>query len=137
MRKGLTHGLPLFLYAAAIFAVSSLPKPPPLPSVEGADKALHFVAYAGLAFLFARAYRAYWPGLSGWGLGNLSLLSAALYGLLDEIHQAFVPGRSADPADWLADSLGAAAGTLAYLLATRRRRAGSARGRLDRSREPV
>ncbi len=137
MRKAFTHGLPLFLYAAAIFTVSSVPQAPPLPSVEGADKALHFAAYAGLGVLFARAYRARWPGLSGWGLGNLSLLSAALYGLLDEIHQAFVPGRSADPADWLADSLGAAAGVLVYLLATRRRGAGSARGRLDRSRDPV
>ncbi len=137
MRRGLTHGLPLFLYAAAIFTVSSLPPAPALPSVEGADKALHFAAYAGLGFLFARAYRVRWPGLSTWGLANWSLLSAALYGLLDEVHQAFVPGRSADPADWLADSLGAAAGVLLYLLARRRRGTGSARGRLDRSRDPV
>jgi VanZ family protein len=36
------------------------------------------------------------------------------YGASDEVHQAFVPGRSADPADWAADALGVLAGTFAY-----------------------
>lgn len=136
MRTFVSHWLPLLLYAAGIFLVSSLPKPPPLPSVAGADKGLHFVAYAGLAVLCARAFRRRWPGLSPWGVGNLSLLAAAFYGLTDELHQAFVPGRTADPADWLADSLGAAAGTLAYLLAVRRR-SRPASPRLDRFSDPV
>ncbi len=135
MHPLLTHWLPLGLYAAGIFFASSLPKPPPLPSVAGADKVLHFAAYAGLAVLCARAFRRRWPGLSPWGLGNLSLLAVALYGLTDEFHQAFVPGRTADPWDWLADILGAAAGTLAYLLAARRRsRPGPPR--LDRFSDP-
>lgn len=136
MRTFVSHWLPLGLYAAGIFLASSLPKPPPLPSVAGADKGLHFAAYAGLAILCTRAFRRRWPGLSPWGLGNLSLLSVALYGLFDELHQAFVPGRTADPWDWLADTLGAAVGTLAYLLAVRRGPR-PAPPRLDRFSDPV
>jgi VanZ family protein len=32
-----------------------------------------------------------------------------VYGASDEFHQRFVPGRTADVLDWLADSLGACA----------------------------
>ena len=39
------------------------------------------------------------------------------YGITDELHQAFVPGRLCDPADWLTDTLGASLGaTLAAIL---------------------
>lgn len=44
----------------------------------------------------------------GWGLLVMSLGSA--YGLLDEYHQTFVPGRSASPLDVLVDAAGVAAG---------------------------
>jgi VanZ family protein len=37
--------------------------------------------------------------------------------VLDEIHQAFVPGRSADLLDIVADSVGVTLGTLLRLLA--------------------
>lgn len=36
-----------------------------------------------------------------------SVLIASLYGLLIELVQLSVPGRSADPLDWLLDTLGA------------------------------
>ena len=42
------------------------------------------------------------------GRAWLALALASLYGAGDELHQAFVPGRSADAADWLADTVGAA-----------------------------
>ena len=32
--------------------------------------------------------------------------------MLDEIHQSFIPGRSAEFLDWIADALGAAAGCI-------------------------
>lgn len=37
----------------------------------------------------------------------LALVFASLYGASDEWHQSFVPGRSADVWDWVADTLGA------------------------------
>lgn len=42
-----------------------------------------------------------------------SVLCASLYGISDEIHQIFVPGRTADPVDWLVDTCGAALGAFA------------------------
>ncbi len=35
-----------------------------------------------------------------------SLVFSVLYGALDEVHQLFVPGRSCDIYDWLADVAG-------------------------------
>jgi len=88
-----------FLYMAAIFALSSLPGsevgiPPPW------DKLAHFSEYALLGFLLGR----------GTGNAPLAFALAALYGVSDEVHQAFVPGREASALDWLADAAGALIG---------------------------
>ena len=98
--------LPPLLWAAAIFAVSSLSRPPGPPLVLGLDKAVHFAVYGVLGLLTARALRAYGvaPGRAALG----AVLLSALYAVSDEVHQAFVPLRSSDPFDWLADVLGAA-----------------------------
>lgn len=45
----------------------------------------------------------------------------AAYGLMDEVTQSFVPGRSCDGLDWMADCLGAAIGVGLYLLLVRLR----------------
>jgi len=58
------------------------------------------------------------------GQAWLAVLLASLYGVSDELHQAFVPGRSADAADWLADTTGALVAVL-FLQLWRRRRAGA------------
>ena len=78
------------------------------------DKVLHIGGYSLLGFLFFRAYRSSWPSASGWRTANASLLSAGFYGMTDEIHQYFVPGRSADPWDLVADMIGAMLGVMAY-----------------------
>jgi VanZ family protein len=44
-----------------------------------------------------------------------------LYAFTDELHQHFVPGRSVEFADWVADSHGAAAGVALYLITWRSR----------------
>lgn len=50
--------------------------------------------------------------------GSLGLLVvgavviASLYGITDEFHQEFVPGRMADPVDWIVDTCGSAFGAL-------------------------
>ena len=42
----------------------------------------------------------------------LTLAVAICYGVLDELHQMLVPGRSAELLDWIADTTGAACGVL-------------------------
>ena len=62
-----------------------------------ADKLVHGVTFGILATFIYLAWRRF-----GWALAL-----ASLYGVSDEVHQRFVPGRSADVTDWLADTLGA------------------------------
>jgi len=112
--------LPALGYAALIFYLSS--QPSPLPSLTGrvADKLLHLVEYAAFA------------AVASWGLSHLMAVAAAgrwaavigsLYGATDEFHQWFVPHRSAEVADWVADTIGALLGALAAWLVLRRWRA--------------
>lgn len=42
----------------------------------------------------------------------LAVACASLYGVTDELHQYFVPGRACDPADWLVDTCGAVLGAM-------------------------
>ena len=64
--------------------------------------------------LFCRAYRSGRPAASARSLARAAVLSAVLFGLTDEIHQSYVPSRTADGWDLLADALGAAMGVGFY-----------------------
>jgi len=44
----------------------------------------------------------------------LSIFASTAYGISDEIHQSFVPCRSADVMDVLADMVGSGMGVLGY-----------------------
>ena len=103
--------MPVVLYCLVIFAFSSTSDLPSLPGGVS-DKSAHALAYTGLGVLLARA-------LAG-GLGRpvspgTALLAVALgiaYGLSDEVHQLFVPGRQFDVGDLAADGLGVVAGAV-------------------------
>jgi len=114
MASFLRYWLPLIAYCVFIFVQSSGESPVDLPQLPGIDKVLHAGGYGLLGVLFYRAYRSRWPNASGWATANAGLLSAAFYGFTDELHQAFVPSRTADPFDWLADTFGALLGIAAY-----------------------
>jgi VanZ family protein len=45
-----------------------------------------------------------------------TMILCVLYGMTDEIHQCFVPGRSPEWRDWIADAVGSLAGILVWLL---------------------
>lgn len=106
--------LPAVLYMALIWALSSIELPDlPLARFPFRDKGIHAVEYAGLALFVAHAALRTWPDRSRLRLGAVAILITSGWGVLDEIHQAFVPGRSADVADLVADLAGAIAGTAA------------------------
>lgn len=100
----------IVLYCAGLFWLSS--KSVPVDMGEWfpyQDKAVHAVLYAGLAGVVSlglrRADRAYGPAVLFW----VPVAFAFFYGLTDEIHQYFVPGRFCDVYDQAANSAGALA----------------------------
>ncbi len=97
-----------------IFWQSSGPLPPETPSLPGLDKIAHAAIYALLAWLAARAFATLPYGAYASCIPWAAVVFAALYGLSDEVHQSFVPGRSADVWDLVADTVGAAGGALLY-----------------------
>ena len=102
---------PVAVYMAVIFALSSISRPPDLPSAIG-DKGGHALLYSGLASLFVRALAGGWRQPFAARTGFAAVAYSTIYGATDEVHQMFVPFRTADLADLAADALGAAAAVL-------------------------
>jgi VanZ family protein len=91
---------------AAIFVLSSQESLPSLPSGL-TDYTGHFIGYALLGTLLLRALAgATWRGVTARNAW-IAAAAASGYGVTDEIHQTFVPGRTATVEDWVADTLGA------------------------------
>lgn len=108
----LIYILPI-LVALAIFIASSFAgaEVPNMPLMFG-DKIVHFSVYfvLGLSILFSLVVdRSQWKDSK---IIIMTILLGALYGASDEFHQAFVPGRSVELLDWLADLFGVAFSTL-------------------------
>ena len=115
--KSITYyWLPLIAYCVFIYIQSSYPSPERLPSFEFSDKLLHFAAYAVMGVLFYRAYQTLPFKNNIQLLILLSMISASLYGISDEIHQSFVPYRDGSLLDVVADVLGAVCGVYLYHL---------------------
>ena len=80
------------------------------------DKLYHFLGYTVLGFLVVRALLNASPQFFFGSPWTAALLVVALYAASDEWHQSFVPGRSSDRMDWVADCLGSALGVLAMYI---------------------
>ncbi len=98
-----------------IFWQSSYPGIISQPLFPYDDKVMHFAVYALLAFLVARAVKKEKILWSSMKIKIITILFVAGFGLSDEIHQAFVPGRYASAWDFLVDCAGSVAGCLLYL----------------------
>ena len=85
-----------------------------LPPLFGIDKLLHFLAYATLAVSILHAF----PGMAAWPCGRWGgfgvVLFCLLYGLGDEFHQSFIPGRMVSIWDLAADGAGGVAGLIGW-----------------------
>lgn len=103
-------------WMGAIFGLSSLPG----SAVPGRFGTLaHFVMYAVLGALYLIALP---TPRQRWRAVIVAVALASLYGVTDEFHQSFVPGRTPDVVDWLVDTAGAT--TAAIALHAWRSRAG-------------
>lgn len=84
------------------------------PSIDLVNPAAHFCEYLIFGALWVNAWRT--KLTLPWAVWA-AVFCASLYGITDEIHQIFVPGRTADPLDWLVDTCGAALGAfIAYAI---------------------
>ena len=115
MTSFLRYWGPVCGYAGLIFYLSAQPHPEThLPFVTHvSDKVLHVIEYAVLGALCYRAIRG--SGHDSWRQQAIpaAILLASLYGVSDEVHQAFVPFRESSWLDWLADTAGASLGVTA------------------------
>jgi VanZ family protein len=105
--KTILRWTPALAWMACIFALSSrsdLPKATDSAIQELLLTTGHFVGYGVLAILLAHALALPRHGKV------VACVLAVLYGLSDEFHQSFTPGRSASAADLLVDLLGALCG---------------------------
>ena len=114
LHKFFIYWFPIILYCLLIFIQSSYPSIKRAPELPHLDKVLHFVAYALLGALFLRAFKTSRIKNNVRFILILSVLLSFLYGISDEIHQHFIPYRSADLMDVLADMLGGLTGVYIY-----------------------
>ena len=105
---------PAVAMMALIFGISSLSQAPIPDGMT--DHAGHSIGYALLGALIFRALAgASWQGVT-LGRGALSVVYSVLYGMTDEWHQSFVPGRSPAWDDVAADFRGALVGAAFVLI---------------------
>jgi VanZ family protein len=107
-------------WLALIFVSSQIAFPPPHPFHQVGwfdyvfDKNMHFLLYGILAVLVV-----WWLSECGWRRRVIYITALALaltYGVFDEWHQTFVPGRSASSWDVAFNVLGAWGGSMLWYI---------------------
>jgi VanZ family protein len=97
---------PLVIYWIVLLTATSFPTTS-IPTMVISDKVMHFTAYFGLGILLnlTLMFQNRYPVLK---IKNAfyTLLIGSVYGVIDEVHQYFIPGRSMEFLDFLADFLG-------------------------------
>jgi VanZ family protein len=103
------------LWGVFLLALTSWPSPPEVPGISSLphfDKAIHTFLYGVEGFLLY--YSVAWPpeSRSAW-LRALAIAGVlAIWGTVDEIHQHWIPGRSMEASDALADTVGGSLGAV-------------------------
>jgi len=106
MKNFLYYWLPVIAYATLIFYLSSIPIPEPILIVTKETFILHVIEYAILSVLLFRALINSKNPILRDNAILLSILISMFYGITDEIHQFFVPGRTFTYLDIVANGLG-------------------------------
>ena len=104
--------IPLTVYWITLLIFTSLPSSS-LPAVAISDKFEHLGAFFILSILLSLALR--FQNKNKYLKQNFlvaSIVITSFYGVLDELHQYFIPGRYTEFLDWFADTLGAVIGVI-------------------------
>jgi VanZ family protein len=117
-------GISAILYAVAIFVLSSMPKvplPPQYYDIPSPDKLAHTALYFGLGILLYLAFTNSSDTRISARAIQLSLIVGIAYGLMDEVHQGFVPGRTSSLIDVGFNALGIGISQLVIVLLRNRK----------------
>lgn len=97
---------PALAWAAVLFTLSSMSRLPTGPDAFS-DKHAHLIAYALLSALIVWGFTDGAPARTTWRIAAAAAALATLYGVTDEWHQSYVPGRDVSTTDLMADAIGA------------------------------
>ena len=104
--------IPLAIYWIILFILTSMPSSSAI-TLNVSDKIEHFGAYGLLSvFLYLNLFFQNRFEVIKKFPAAFTIIFASLYGLIDELHQLLVPGRSCEFFDWFADFSGALLGVL-------------------------
>ena len=111
MLKKILKWIPAFFIMGVSWYLSSLSQIEYIPQFFNADKLVHLVCFAGFSFwvsfaLNIKTYKSFW----------IPTIIVSTYGIIDEIHQHFTPGRYVSFFDWTCDTIGAILGSLIFVL---------------------
>ena len=107
-------GLVIWFLAICITTVGSLTPSASLPELKANDKGLHFITYSILSFIPALTF--------GWTRKVvLACLAMVVLGLGLEFGQLWIPGRSFETSDILANGLGVLIGLISGIMVRRLR----------------
>ena len=115
MTRGRLYLALLTGWIAILITLTSIPDPDFGEGFPGMDKAAHFGFYGVAGFLCALWRRE--SGRSGRRAVAFAVVFVVLLGASDEIHQRWIPGRSMEFLDWIADASGGTAGALVAMAA--------------------
>src|SRR3989339_1221696 len=121
LRHLIIYGAPVLAYAGLIFLLSSVSTfPYVMPSFFGFDKLAHFSVYYFFGCLICRWFLAEKNPFANRHFFALTIVIGTCYGISDEWHQSFVPGRDASLWDVIFDALGVVMAAVTYPSITKR-----------------
>jgi len=108
--------LPAFGVMAVIFLLSHQPAGDLPPLFPHFDKLAHFSIYGLLAATLIAAVPPELRSRRPWAAAGAIILWCLIYGISDEFHQSYIPGRLPSLADIGADTLGGVVVTLGWVV---------------------
>lgn len=115
MKRAILYWLPVTAYMALVYLESINPEPEGLPDIPGMDKVAHFGAYLLMGLLLARAIRA--GSKEKDPVPAIIIIASFIsfgFGVLMEFFQSYIPTRSADIFDAIANGCGGISGAFIY-----------------------